>query len=492
MDSKVEQSSSERPLFNEAVEIIKMNERAVKLLNLMENGFLLSKEELNSIDIKSIVGGLRIKYPTIDDIQIELLQTIEDQIGIACKEGWTNEQHEQACKEKQSQYGIAAKEIIDVLSPIYEEYGAVASEDIKNRIWENINDIIDIVDPNNISDYEKNYLIKNISAATKQELNVDEARLIVQIKEYYLKNISIESKATLQVENNEKLLSKKELDISDFKKYVENNHQKIERELQQGRELDDIFYRDFYSANTDNSEYIENDPRVQELKRKYAVSINMAWDKYGNGNSGERDILITAMNSYWTYCYVNQGTMDINNIGRFYFNLNPEYVGNILIKVAEMFQENGLHVEMKVPTKGSAFTFNRHDKMVIYFNAKEEEKTMRVIEMLHSNNNEAFDETGVPRFAAEMKDSSNKKMKGVGFGEEPKQDRESFGTIRVKILSKVYQDAKCCGLSINDPRFDFNSSFERYCKEFQVDPKNPAFNLSNDQEKFATIKRITE
>lgn len=490
------QLSPERPLFSEAVERIKANGRAIKLINLMENGFLLSREDMNAINIKDLVGGLRIKYPTIDDIQMDLMQTVEDQIGVAYEEGRTNEQYEQACKVKQDQYEVAAKVIIDALSPIYEKYGAIESENIKNITWSNIDDFINYIDPDNISEIEKEYLRKSLSALAKQKLNTEEERLIMQFRTF------IESGPESQVENAkgiesnnqenvENLITKKESDIFDFKEYVKNNHQKIERELQQGRDLDDIFYHDFYSGNNDNLKYKENDLITQKLKIKYATSIKKVREEFENGRKQNISVM---EDPYWTYCKVNQGVVNYNNLGRFYLNLEPEYVGNIFTKTLELCQMSGLHVEMKIPTNGNASTFNRQDKMVIYFNAEEENKMMSAINMLYNNNKEAFSETGTPHFAAAVKNLKNEKMKGVGFGEEPDgfNNKVSFGQIRTKILEEVYQDAKYQGLSINDSRFNFNSSFELHCKKSQVNPKNPAFNISNSQHKFSTIKRMTE
>ncbi len=493
MDIKAEQSLVEKPaLFSEAVEKIKTSERAVKLINLAENGFLLNQKDMDVINIKNLVGGLRVKYPTIDDIQMDLMQTIEDQIGVVCQEGWTNGQYEQACKTKQSQYEIAAKIIIDALNPIYEEYGAIVSEDIKDTIWSNIDNFMNCIDLDNISEVEKEYLRKNLSALARQELNAEEERLVTQISAFVESGPEPQVKNVGEIKsdgrNIESLVSKKEMDISDFKKYVGDNYQKIKRELQQGRDLDDIFYHDFYSRNDDNPKYKEDDLAIQELKRKYTVSMEEVLKKLER----EKNKILVNPHGYWAYCNVNGGVGNKSNLGRFYLNLKPEYVDDIFVKTLELCQGSGLHVEMKVPKKGSADTFNRHDKMVIYFSAEEENKMMSVINMLNNNNSRAFSETGIPRFAAGVKNLKNEKMTGVGFGEEPTQDRESFGTIRADILSAVYKDAKYRGLSINDPRFDFNSSFELHCQKFNVDPKNPAFNLSNDQGKFATIKRMTE
>ena len=241
-----------------------------------------------------------------------------------------------------------------------------------------------------------------------------------------------------------------------------------------------------------NLEYEESDLQVQELKKKYNVSIAKVWEEFGYGRVPNISVTAFPDKPNFTYCIINEGYNEKKDTGRFYLNLKPEYVGYILTKAMKLFHTNGLHVDMKVLTEGNVDTFNRCDKMLIAFNAEEEKKAVQILEILYKDNKETFNETGVPYFATEMNDSSNEKMAGIGFGEEPDSvyGGLSFGQIRVKILSMVYQDAKYSGLSINDIRFDFNSSFETHCRKFNVNPKNPVFNVSNDQEKFSTIKRM--
>jgi len=63
---------TERGTFDKAVELIKTNYRAIKLLVLVIDGYWPSQEELPSIDVRRLVGELRKRYPTIEDIQKDL------------------------------------------------------------------------------------------------------------------------------------------------------------------------------------------------------------------------------------------------------------------------------------------------------------------------------------------------------------------------------------------------------------------------------------
>jgi len=126
------------------------------------------------------------------------------------------------------------------------------------------------------------------------------------------------------------------------------------------------------------------------------------------------------------------------------------------------------------------------------FAIAKEQNALQVLESLHQNNNEAFEKTGTPRFSADVKDVNGVNMDGVGFAEEPLLKNESFGTIRANILAEVYFDAKYSNTSASNTDFDFDSSFSTACAKYQVDPVNPAFNVSKGSAKFKELRRRIE
>ena len=277
--------------------------------------------------------------------------------------------------------------------------------------------------------------------------------------------------------------------IAEFKEYVKKHQGEIEKELQQGRDLDELFYHDFYNNNIDQPKYREDDAEVQKLAGEYSTQINAVRDNLLREAQGGR-ALTPIDNGYWLYCNVNGGFRNHAALGRFYFNLKPEHVAQVFSKTAEAFCDAGLHSQMKIPMVGDTEVFNRLDKMVVYFDAEEEQKVLQVLENLYGNNPEAFDETGTPRFTAEVKNQRGEKMVGIGFAEEPPFRNESFGSIRAKVLADVYLDAKHSGRSVFDPNFDFGASFRTACLKYQVDPQNPAFNIKRGQEEgFLELKR---
>ncbi|QQS61252.1 MAG: FHA domain-containing protein [Candidatus Moraniibacteriota bacterium] len=640
------QAVSEKDFFTKAVETIKINERALRLLTLVERGYFPNQEDLYALNVDHFVESLRKKYPIIEDMQTDLCEVVDEQIGVFFQKGWTQEQYNQIVQEKKVQYKReAVSGIINALGPIYEKFGATSSEENKIRIFGNLATSIRKADPHTISATQRDYVKKNILSAMNQEFTPDEARRIIQIKETffeiwkqafpesadsdienavkrikeksglaleelqeeigtsgkeilserfnlkgsekeieysgipidvylankYLQIIDVRndlrwnadyllidpatfdqenprmgykgirknepftigrnnafrfqfpdtvSRAHLRIElRDEKLLiedvgsmngttlqverprrlnkeqieiqkssSEKELAIEKFFEFTKKHELEIERDLQQGRDLDELFYHDFYNKNIDNPRYKENDATVQRWAWEYSTQIKKMRENLKEESQKGKGVMI-GDNGYWLYCNVNGGFRNQSSLGRLYFNLKPEYVKQIFSKTVEAFHESGLHSQMKIPLYGNAKAFNRFDKMVIYFDAEEEQKVLQILENLHKNNIEGFDETGVPRFTVEVKNQRNEKMLGVGFAEEPLFRNESFGTIRTKILAEVFMEARNFRHAMTDPNFNFDSVFSRVCLKYQVDPQNPAFNFRKDYGFFPEIKR---
>jgi hypothetical protein len=634
----------EKGFFAEAVELIKTNDRAIKLLVLVIDGYWPSQEEFPSIDVRRLVGELRKRYPTIEDIQKDLSEIVDEEISVVFQEGWTQEEYKRAVEEKKLQYKReAVGPIVSALTPVYEKFGALPSEENKARIFENLATAIEEAKSGRMSPLLRAYVKKNLLAASNQQLTPDEARRIIQagqaffeiwqqsfpgepdleiedvikrIREnsglaleelrdelgipeketlperYELKGSKVVidpgmlvdiyladkrlqvidvrndprwnadyllidpaafdpmyptrgfkgirenepfllgrdypwrfelpdtvSRTHLRIEllKNRKLIiedlnstngtvvvverprwpSKKQIEsqpaspereraIAEFREYVKKHQLEIERDLQRGRDLDEIFYHDFYSSNIDQLKYREDDPEVQRLAREYSAQINAVKTNLLREVQRQPGLKLIDR-GYWLYCNINGGFRNQTALGRFYLNLKPEYVGKVFLQAAKAFRDAGLHSQMKIPTFGDTMTFNRLDKMVIYFDAEEEQKALQVLENLYRSNPEAFDE-GIPHFTAEVKDQRGEKMVGIGFGQEPVWGNESFGGIRAKILADVYLDAKYSGRSVFDQNFDFEESFRRACLKYQVDPQNPAFNLGGP-EKFPELYR---
>ncbi len=281
--------------------------------------------------------------------------------------------------------------------------------------------------------------------------------------------------------------------IAEFCEYIKKHHKEIERAIKDGLNLDDIFYRNFYNTNIDSPKYKADDPEVQRLIKEYSAQINATKEHLSSESQKSGDLRLRE-DRYWLYCTINGGyrVNKSTSYGRFYFNLRPEYVGQVFSQTAEAFRNAGLHSQMKILLNGSLRGFNRFDKMVIYFDAEQEEEILNVIENLYRSHEEAFDDSGIPRFTAAVRDQQGRKMVGIGFGEEPaftEYRNKSFGTIRSKILADVYMDAKKSHWSITKPNSDFELAFYKACLKYFVDPQNPTFNLQGSPERFSELRR---
>jgi len=97
-----------------------------------------------------------------------------------------------------------------------------------------------------------------------------------------------------------------------------------------------------------------------------------------------------------------------------------------------------LHVQIKIPEYGSDYNLKRRDKMIIYFNEDEASEVINILRSLYKNNEMLFNAERL-YFTTPIKDSSGKEMRGIGFGEEPSWEKESFSEVRTKILVRIIQ-----------------------------------------------------
>jgi hypothetical protein len=272
-------------------------------------------------------------------------------------------------------------------------------------------------------------------------------------------------------------------DLVSFIDFLEKNKQEIEERVVMGEKLEDIIYDDFYSRNIKNL-LVDGEPETERLQSIYQESIGKIeseiesriesdWEKM----DGSPLFIKTDKNSYWLQVKVHDGlNVREDTIGRMYFNLSAEHTADFFKKVIDACAEAGVRMEIKMSRRGDTYTLNRFDKVILYFNADEESEIIKIVERLHSENIDYFNEENTPRFTGKIRDSKGEVMKGVGFGEEPTARGESFGSIRSKILAELVSEAQKQGYSIFNPRFNIKKSFKELCDKYGVDYRNPAFN----------------
>ena len=250
-------------------------------------------------------------------------------------------------------------------------------------------------------------------------------------------------------------------------------------------DISEVFYGDFYSV-PDVKEYAAGSVETERVIQDYNHSVAELTDRLSPGPEAPKRGFAVRELGYWCYAYVSGrggGLKTDEPIGRFYLNVKPPHTPAFFESALQSFAALGIKAHMKIPMRAGVAALNRADKMVIYFNEENEREALGVLEKLYHANPHVFDQNGIPKFTLNVRDRDGAVMTGVGFGEEPEKiagEAASFGEVRSHILSTVYMEARAHRLDMDDPRFDFDSSFRRACERYHVDPALPAFNLDND------------
>ncbi len=268
-----------------------------------------------------------------------------------------------------------------------------------------------------------------------------------------------------------------------FQRFATEQQALIEKRAKSGESYEDIFYDLFYSQNQLGQEHRKTDPDYQRMKEKYdreAQEVLRKFLAFAEKHRNEPVPGISAgeqsIKKGWVYFKVNGGAKRDGTLGRFYLNIDPERLPAFYEEILPDFFRERAGVDAKISGTASPQDFNRQDKMVIYFNAAEEDQVLAIIERKYKENPGAFLK-GIPRFTAEICDDHGFVMEGVGFGEEPAgAGGKSFGDVRSKILAEVYEASQRDGYPLSDPKS--LEAFRKACEHRGVDPSNAAFNLS--------------
>jgi len=259
--------------------------------------------------------------------------------------------------------------------------------------------------------------------------------------------------------------------------------------------LADFIYDKFYSEDFDNRTYSDN-ADFSNLKRSYDSKAKELLDnflvlseKYIKNPQlypiRPVEPSPSMIEKGWVYFKFNGGRNRETALGRFYLNIKPENLVEFYKEAVVALQKKGLSFDAKIAKEGSLDDFNRNDKMVIYFNEKDETIMLRELEELYKKHKPAF-LSEKPRLSAQIVDPHGLPMDGVSFGEEPtNQGGASFGAIRADILASVYEDAASKRYAFDSP--EMIEAFRKKCSDKGVDATNTGFNAK--QGTFPLIRR---
>lgn len=270
----------------------------------------------------------------------------------------------------------------------------------------------------------------------------------------------------------------------------------IEQQMQRGLSLEDAIYDRFYSENWRGQKYNADDPRYHELAAQFDLAVPQAekWAREMQAWSDSTDdrlgfnLMENQLKNDWLYVKTHGGIDTSQPVGRLYLNLNPVATPDFYTNASNKLFQEGIGADIKMTNKATPDEFNRPDKIVIYFNEGNQDQILKILNGLHDEYNQYFMDE-VPKFTAQMANDQNERMQGIGFAEQPLNQRESFGGVRSKILAEVYATAQARGVSVNDRSFPIAQVFKAACEKYGVDPEEAAFNKAEPgQEKFQSIR----
>ncbi|MBI3335782.1 MAG: hypothetical protein HY001_04780 [Candidatus Portnoybacteria bacterium] len=144
------------------------NEAALKALTLTLEGKLPSPEELpvrkNEANVRGLIYRLRQTFPTITDIRKDLGRTIRGEISVSRGE-LDEKDWERAIRIKQEKYLAAGEEALDSLGEVYDEEGPLPSEENKERIAKDLEELKAIALRGQLSEDEARWFSQAIRAS---------------------------------------------------------------------------------------------------------------------------------------------------------------------------------------------------------------------------------------------------------------------------------------------------------------------------------------
>lgn len=213
----------------------------------------------------------------------------------------------------------------------------------------------------------------------------------------------------------------------------------------------------------------------QESRRDYLLNILSQLPNIKLGGEGgwlgmgSKGVKLNWRENKWP-----RGSRSLPDGGRIYINPKPHTMDVVFYELAKLMNSQpDVPFDAKVMGHGSMVVsdLNRGDKMVLYFNPKDQAVILKVVQELYRKvSPQVFDKI-TPVFAMKLLDESGQIMEGISFGQEPSGDLEAaftFNNLRETTLYNLKN-------SLNAP--DFEDQFKGQLQKYRVDPAFPAFNL---------------
>lgn len=272
-------------------------------------------------------------------------------------------------------------------------------------------------------------------------------------------------------------------DLADFSEFYRNNQQNLEQfyhyhsdgQLTDSQGLRKYIYSNFYNM----SESTQPRPELTERQLDaYSAGIKRNEAKIRK----LRSVRANMTSEYWSYYHINGGCQRDKEIGRIYLNLEPTSCPDIQLEMVKRCHNAGIAIDTKAPNTMDQRAASRADKMVVYANKEQLSGAKQVIEDIYRKYEGSFLDA-TPKFTEEIKDGAGRVIRGVAYGDEPRQggpysERRSFGEVRSKILAGLCEYAHNNRLEVDFTDQDIVNKFQQLCEKEGVDYKNPARNLT--------------
>ena len=290
--------------------------------------------------------------------------------------------------------------------------------------------------------------------------------------------------------------------IRKFSAFASEQSERINARLKRGEPLDDIIYDTFMTEG--GVQYSESDPAFKELKRKYREDILREFKRWGEAalqyqGDPEAPLAMTRsgfeknkgrpMDTWelpddWVYFKLHGGMRRDERIGRFQLNVRPEMSAYVFSRVLQELGVRKVPADIKTTVGDSADELGRLEKTTIYVNAAQAQETTDVLRKVYAENSIAFNNERAP-FSKPVHAADGGEAKGIWFVEDPsyaeqvlgggqvKEIKISANKVRAKILADLLKEHRERDYSAPE----YVNAFARLCRKYQVDPREPAFNI---------------
>jgi hypothetical protein len=260
--------------------------------------------------------------------------------------------------------------------------------------------------------------------------------------------------------------------MDEFLKFYESNKSEIDQ--LPANLLETYLYSAFYNSSNQPSENLSVE-ELQNQSEKYSAQTNNMEDRYSTNTDNNRPLTPGVVNNFeqqqlgWSYYHLQSfALLDSERVGRFYLNILPEHAPFVAELLIEKLRVSPHAFDIKF-SRTYEEAANRSDNIVLYHNDTETDLLINIIENIKQLYPNIF-RSDTPKF-------TKKVSTGVGFGQQPADRNESFGTLRCKMLANLINTARNQSLNIVDHRFDLALAYTQSCTAFGIDPQNPSFNL---------------